>query len=67
MIHELNITQIGLFLDILGFVVVFFFGGFSFGIDIVVLKKESWVVFAAKVLGSVLVICGFILQIIGAA
>lgn len=67
MFLDFNITQLGLSLDILGFVIIFFFGGFSFGLEIVTLNKESWVVLTAKILGSVLVICGFMLQIIGAA
>lgn len=61
----LTVSQIGLLLDIVGFVIVFFFGGFSFGIDFIVTGKPSPYVLPCKVIGFILIIVGFILQIFG--
>lgn len=63
---DLSLTQIGLLCDVVGFIIIFFFGGFQFGIDTVTLGKSSWYVMPARIIGSVLIIGGFILQIFGA-
>ncbi len=63
----MSLTQIGLLIDVIGFVVIFLFGGFSFGIDIVVLQDSEWWVLVCKIVGGSLVVLGFVLQIIGAA
>lgn len=64
---ELTLTQIGLLMDIAGFILIFLFGGLSVGDpDQVVVGKAwkgvSWV----RAAGFLLVIAGFTLQIFGA-
>ena len=60
-------TEIGLLLDALGFTIVFIFGGFSFGMDSLLLAAPSWFVLPAKIFGGTLVVTGFIFQFIGAS
>ena len=60
-----NPTAIGLFLDILGFLLVFAFGGFNVGIVNLVAEQSKSHIFV-KLLGALLVIVGFTLQIFGA-
>lgn len=61
-----NITQCGLLLDIVGFVIIFVFGGFQFGVGAYVSDNYSWYVLPMRIIGSVLVLAGFVLQIYGA-
>lgn len=63
----LNHSQIGLILDVVGFIVIFIFGGFQFGVSQYVGDEHKFYVLPLRVIGSLLVIVGFVLQIIGAA
>lgn len=65
-ICELNLSQSGLLLDIAGFIVIFIFGGFQFGISQYVGDEHKWYVLPLRIIGFLLVIVGFVLQIIGA-
>ncbi len=56
--------QLGILLDAVGFLLVFLFGGFSFGLDLVHVGKSWWVV-PCKVIGGALVIAGFGAMYIG--
>lgn len=51
-----SLVQWGLLLDAVGFTTIFMFGGFSFGLDFIVLAKAKWFVLPAKVLGGVMVL-----------
>ena len=60
-----NPTVVGLALDVVGFILVFAFGGFEFGRSVLLLEdSKSKNVF--KFLGAFLIIVGFGLQIVGA-
>ena len=60
-----NPTVVGLALDVVGFILVFAFGGFEFGRSALLLEdSKSKNVF--KFLGAFLIIVGFGLQIVGA-
>lgn len=61
-----NPTVAGLILDIIGFILVFAFGGFDVGADIVVTNDDnSEEMKPFKLLGAFLVVVGFLLQIYG--
>ena len=64
-IFSLSLPQIGLLLDIVGFVIVFIFGGFQFGVSFYISEEHSWYVLPARCVGALLVIIGFSLQFIG--
>ena len=62
-----NPTVIGLALDILGFGLVFSFGGFTFGQSGLLLENDqSGKTKPLRILGAILVITGFAFQIGGA-
>ncbi len=63
----LNHSQIGLILDIVGFVIIFIFGGFQFGVSQYVGDEHKGYVLPLRFVGSIFVIVGFVLQIIGAS
>jgi len=60
-----NPTVFGLILDIVGFTMVFAFGGFEFGRSVLLLESSKSYP-GLKWTGAVLVIAGFVFQIIGA-
>lgn len=63
-----NPTVVGLALDILGFVLVFSFGGFTFGQSGLLLENDqSGKTKPLRIFGAILVITGFVFQIYGAA
>lgn len=61
-----TLSQIGLLMDAVGFLLVFLFGGFSFGITRIVLSSPRWFVIPAQIMGCTLVLGGFFLQYLGA-
>ena len=61
-----NPTVFGLALDVVGFILVFQFGGFDFGTNRLVWKDQSKFVKPLRILGAILVISGFAFQIFGA-
>lgn len=62
-----NPTVVGLALDILGFGLVFLFGGFTFGQSGLLLENDqSEKTKPLRILGAILVITGFVFQIFGA-
>lgn len=61
-----NPTVIGLILDIVGFIMVFAFGGFDVGSHRALWKDQSKLVKPIQILGAILVITGFAFQIWGA-
>ena len=64
----MNLTQIGLGLDIVGFAIIFFVGGLSFGVTYLVTEDSNRrYVLPARILGFALIIGGFMLQIWGAS
>lgn len=63
---QCNLIVIGLVFDILGFLMVFAFGGFNVGRS-ALLSEESKKMTLFKIIGAILVILGFLLQLIGAA
>lgn len=62
----LSISQVGLALDIVGFIVIFIYGGFQFGVSAYMEDEYSWYVLPLRFLGSLMVLIGFLFQIIGA-
>ena len=59
--------MIELALDILGFGLVFLFGGFTFGRSALLLENDqSEKTRPLRILGAILVITGFVFQIFGA-
>jgi len=61
-----SFTAIGLALDIIGFCLVFFFGGFDLGRAALLLEQDkSHKMKPLKILGAILVIIGFSLQLAG--
>lgn len=57
---------LGLILDVIGFILVFFFGGFHFGRSAFLFEDDrSKEVMPLKILGAILVIVGFVPQIYG--
>lgn len=62
-----NFTAIGLAMDAVGFILVFVFGGFSIGSATMRLESDrSQETKPFKILGSIMVIAGFGLQMLGA-
>ena len=61
----LSISQIGLVLDIFGFVIIFVYGCFQFGVSAYVSDEYKWYVLPLRIFGSLLVLTGFFLQIVG--
>jgi predicted transporter len=62
----LSLTQIGLLLDGVGFLIVFLFGGFQYGVDSVVVGKAKLITLPAKIIGGSMVVLGFYFQYLGA-
>lgn len=61
-----NLNQLGLILDILGFLLIFFFGGFTLGLrEYISSSPTSWALIL-RLAGCLLVVMGFVFQIIGA-
>ena len=62
-----NPTIVGLTLDMIGFLLVFVFGGFEVGRSALLLEEDnSHKMKPLKVIGGIMVIAGFRLQIYGA-
>ena len=62
-----NLTMLGLALDVLGFSLIFLFGGFTFGQSGLLLENDqSGKTRPLRILGAILVIIGFVLQFFGA-
>lgn len=61
----ISIAQLGLLLDIVGFVVIFIFGGFQFGVRVYVSDEYGRHVLPARIMGSLTAVAGFALQFIG--
>lgn len=61
----LNISQVGLLLDIFGFLVIFIFGGFQLGVSAYIGDESNWYVLPLRIAGSIMVIIGFAFQIVG--
>lgn len=61
----LSIAQIGLLLDIAGFVLIFIFGGFQFGVSSYIADDYDWYVLPTRILASLMVVVGFAFQFIG--
>lgn len=66
-LEAFTLTQWGLLMDAVGFLVVFFFGAFSIGVSEVIASEAKWWVLPMKIVGFGLVVGGFGLQICGAA
>lgn len=63
-----NIIVIGLAFDLVGFLMVFAFGGFEFGSSKILKEDDkSKITKPFKIIGAILVILGFLLQMIGTA
>ena len=62
----ISLTQIGLIMDAIGFMMVFIWGGFSFGVEHIIVSPAKWWVLPAKIIGGALVVTGFGLQFFGA-
>jgi hypothetical protein len=62
---NMTISQLGLISDVMGFIIIFFTGGFTFGLIKYMEDPEKRWVLPIRVLGFLLVIAGFILQFIG--
>lgn len=60
-----TLTAIGLVLDIIGFVLVFIFGGFDMSSKGLAYAAEHWTSKPIKYFGAFLVITGFCLQLYG--
>ena len=62
-----NLVAIGLGLDIVGFTVLFIFGGFSVGQSGLLLESDrSNETKPVRIIGAILVIAGFVFQLVGA-
>jgi len=61
----IGIGQVGLLLDIVGFVVIFIFGGFQVGISTYMSDEYSWYALPARILGLLMIVVGFTFQFIG--
>ncbi|RSD31722.1 hypothetical protein [Vibrio pectenicida] len=61
----LTLTQCGLLLDAIGFIIVFLFGGFTIGIDMVYAGGVKWYVWPLRVIGALMIVVGFWLQYLG--
>jgi uncharacterized membrane protein len=60
-------TISGLIFDVVGFLLVFIFGGFEIGRSGLLLENDnSEKMKPLKILGSILVILGFVFQLVGA-
>ena len=65
---QCNIIVIGLAFDLLGFLMVFAFGGFAVGRSFISAEDDkSKITKPFKIIGAILVILGFLLQMIGTA
>jgi len=62
---DINWTVAGLVLDILGFLIVFQYGGFNFG-EVTWSDKGGTPYPHLKSLGAIFIVLGFVLQILGA-
>ena len=61
-----NLTVIGLSLDIIGFMIIFFIGGFELGsAGILQESDKSHKTKLFKIIGAILIILGFVLQLCG--
>ena len=63
---QYNLIVIGLAFDLIGFLIIFLFGGFAFGRSVLLLENDKSDKFKCfKYLGAILVVLGFSLQLIG--
>ena len=60
-----NPTVVGLWMDVVGFLIVFRYGGFSVG-RVSIVAEDNKDMKRLKLLGAALIIAGFGLQIVGA-
>jgi hypothetical protein len=63
----MTLMKLGIVLDAIGFLLVFCFGGLSFGVANLVVGPASWWVLPCKVVGAVCVIAGFVAMYLGQA
>lgn len=61
----MTIGQAGLWLDIIGFVILYIVGGFSYGSGNYVMDEPSYMNKVFRFIGFFLVILGFVLQLCG--
>ena len=61
-IFGLSYTNFGLLLEFISFVLLFFFGGFSFGVNQYTADKITTLNWICRVLGFVLLVAGLTIQ-----